>query len=172
MAAKIVKSDRIPEELEPMIENILFILNDFCSKFLDDEYAEVLRKLILKLARKRPSPLLSGKPPTWAAGAIHAIGMVNFLFDPSQKPHVKSSQISEYFGLAQNTISAKSQSIRKLLKMNQMDVEWMTPSRIEDSPMTWFIMVNGFIIDARQAPLEIQLEALRVGAIPYLPQAR
>jgi Domain of unknown function (DUF6398) len=172
MTSKTKKSDRIPEELEPMVENIMFILNDFCSKFLNDEYAEILRKLIIKMARKRPSPLLSGKPPTWAAGAIHAIGMVNFLFDPSQKPHVKSAQISEYFGLAQNTISAKSQSIRKLLKMNQMDVEWMTSSRIEDSPMTWFIIVNGFMVDAREMPLEVQLEALRVGAIPYLPQSR
>jgi Domain of unknown function (DUF6398) len=172
MAAKIKKSDRIPEELEPMVENIMFILNDFCSKFLNDEYADILRKLILKLARKRPSPLLSGKPPTWTAGAIHAIGLVNFLFDPSQKPHVKSSQISEYFGLAQNTISAKSQSIRKLLKMNQMDVEWMIPSRIEDSPMVWIIIVNGFMVDAREMPLEVQLEAVRVGAIPYLPKQK
>ncbi len=172
MAAKTKKSDRIPEELEPMVENILFVLNDFSSKYLDDEYAEVLRRLIVKLARKRPSPLLSGKPPTWAAGAIHAIGMVNFLFDPSQKPHVKSSQISEYFGLAQNTISAKSQSIRKLLKMNQMDVEWMTPSRIDDNPMVWFIVVNGLLMDAREMPLEIQLEAVRIGAIPYLPKPR
>jgi hypothetical protein len=172
MPTKPKKSDRIPEGLEPMVENIMVALNDFCSKYLDEEYAKVLHRLIVKLARKRPSPLLSGKAPTWAAGAIHAIGTVNFVFDPSQKPHVKSPQISEYFGLAQNTISAKSQSIRKLFKMNQMDTEWMTPSRIEDSPMVWWIRVNGLFMDARELPLEIQLEAVRVGAIPYLPKQK
>jgi hypothetical protein len=170
MVTKPKNTDRIPEELEPMVENIMLILNDFCAKFLDDEYAQVLHRLIIKLARKRPSPLLGGKAPTWAAGAIHAIGTVNFVFDPSQKPHVKSWQISEYFGLSQSTVSAKSQSIRKLFKMRQFDATWMLPSRIDESPMVWFIVVNGLMVDAREMPLAVQLEAVRVGAIPYLPK--
>lgn len=172
MATKPKTSERIPEELEPMVNSIMALLDDFCVKYLDAEYAEVLHKLILKLARKRPSPLLGGKAPTWAAGAVHAVAMVNFAFDPSQKPHIKSPQISGYFGLAQNTVSAKSQSIRKLLKMRQMDATWMTESRVEDSPVVWWIQVNGFIMDARELPLEIQLEAVRIGAIPYLPEQK
>lgn len=172
MTTKTTKSDRIPQELESTFEDILGYINEFCTTCLNDEYAQLLHKLALKLARKRPSPLLSGNPKTWAAGMIHALGMVNFLFDPSQKPHVKSSEISQHFGLAQNTISAKSQNVRKLFKMYQLDPEWMLPSRIEDSPMTWFIIVNGMPMDARYAPLEIQLKAVQVGAIPYLPKPR
>ena len=57
------------------------------------------------LCRKRPSPLLQGNMYTWAAGMIHALGTVNFLFDGSQTIHLPSSFISEYFGLGQCTCS-------------------------------------------------------------------
>jgi hypothetical protein len=43
----------------------------------------VCRRLVARLARKRPSPLVRGDMRIWAAGAIHAVGQVNFLFDRS-----------------------------------------------------------------------------------------
>jgi hypothetical protein len=33
-------------------------------------------------------------------------------------------------------------------------------------------MINGLVVDAREAPPEIQEEALRRGLIPYLPGER
>jgi hypothetical protein len=48
-----------------------------------------------------------------------------------------------------------------LLKLGLMDFQWTRPSRLVDNPMAWFIQVNGLIVDARQAPREIQEEALR-----------
>ena len=33
-------------------------------------------------------------------------------------------------------------------------------------------MINGLVVDAREAPREIQEEALRGGLIPYLPGER
>src|SRR5258708_40062335 len=44
--------------------------------------------------------------------------MVNFLFDPSQTPHVPASQIWEHFGLSSSTMQAKSKQIRDLLGMS------------------------------------------------------
>jgi hypothetical protein len=38
--------------------------------------------------------------------------------------------------------------------------------------MIWMVMVNGFIMDIRSAPLELQEEALRKGLIPYLPKQK
>ena len=35
--------------------------------------------------------------------------------------------------------------------------------------MVWMISVNGFLIDARYAPADIQAEAYRRGLIPYIP---
>lgn len=67
-----------------VFETIVSLTNDFCKTHLNEEYAELCRKLAEKLARKRPSPLLSGKPNTWACGIVRAIGMVNFLDDRSR----------------------------------------------------------------------------------------
>ena len=57
-----------------------------------------------------------------------------------------------------------------MMKMHQMDPNWCLPSKMEDNPLIWMVSVNGFIIDIRQAPREIQEEALRKGIIPYLPE--
>ena len=57
--------------------------------------AQLCRELTATLCRKRPSPLLRGKANTWACGIIHAVGMVNFLFDSSQTPHIEARQIWE-----------------------------------------------------------------------------
>lgn len=54
-------------DVKPILEAIVRLTNEFCHEHLNDEYAELCRKLAEKLSRKRPSPLLSGKPATWAA---------------------------------------------------------------------------------------------------------
>lgn len=125
--------------------------------------------MAVKLARKRPSPLLYGQGATWAAGIVHALGMVNFLFDKSQIPHIRSQEIVEWFDLAQSTISAKSKSIRDMLKISQLDSCWTLPSRLIDHPMAWLVEVNGFIIDIRQASYDLQVKAFNAGVIPYIP---
>lgn len=43
----------------------------------------MIDRVVGALARKRPSPLSSGKDSVWAAAAVHALGRVNFLDDPS-----------------------------------------------------------------------------------------
>ncbi len=112
---------------------------------------------------------MSGRSNTWSAGIIHALGMVNFLFDKSQDPHLSSKELSEWFGLSQNTIGAKSKSIRDMFKMMQLDPRWTLSSNMDNNPMVWMIMVNGFIIDARRATYEIQEQAYNAGVIPYIP---
>lgn len=42
-------------------------------------------------------------------------------------------------------------------------------SNLDNNPMVWMIMVNGFIIDSRRAAYEIQEQAYRAGIIPYIP---
>ncbi len=48
------------------VEEIAGLVDAFCREHLNDEYAELCRRLTEKLARKRPSPLVSGRPNTWA----------------------------------------------------------------------------------------------------------
>jgi hypothetical protein len=59
---------------------------------LNEEYEALGRKLAGVLARKRPSPLLSGKPDSWASGIVRVIGWVNFLGDPTQPHHMKMTE--------------------------------------------------------------------------------
>ena len=110
-----------------------------------------------------------GKPAGWASGIVHAIGFINFLQDPSQSPHMTSAQLADGFGVSQQTMQTKSKIIRDEFDLMQMDPDWCLPSLIDDNPMVWMLEVNGFIIDARTAPLESQLEAYRLGLIPYVP---
>jgi hypothetical protein len=72
---------RIPEALRHDVEKIFTLTDPFSGEHLDAEYGELVRTLIAKLARKRPSPLARGDLRIWMAAAIYAIGSVNFMFD-------------------------------------------------------------------------------------------
>ncbi len=45
-------------------------------------------------------------------------------------------------------------------------------SLAEQSPMTWMVSLNGFMVDVRRLPREIQAAAFAKGLIPYLPEER
>ena len=44
------------------------------------------RRALAALCRKRPSPLVSGKPETWACAVLYALGQVNYLSDKASTP--------------------------------------------------------------------------------------
>lgn len=162
----------IPATARPAYDTIVGLTDAFCREHLDGEYGELCRRLAGKLARKRPSPLASGKPESWASGIVRVIGWVNFLGDPSQPHHMKMTDIDEGFGVSEATGSAKSRAIRDLLKVHPLDPEWTLPGRMDDNPMAWMLEVNGLIVDARQMPRAFQEAAYREGLIPYVPGGR
>jgi hypothetical protein len=166
---KPTKSETVPEAMRSKFEEITQLTDAFCTQYLNQEYAQLCRYLTAALCRKRPSPLSSGKANTWACGIVHAIGMVNFLFDSSQQPHMKATDIYSAFGIGQSTGQGKSKQIRDLMDMHQMDPNWSLPSLIDRNPLAWMISVNGLLVDARRMPRSIQEEAFRKGLIPYLP---
>jgi hypothetical protein len=141
----------------------------FCEQHLNDEYEQLIRLALAALCRKRPSPLLKGQEYSWAAGAVHALGMVNFLFDASQTPHRKATDIWAHFCLASGTGQTHSKKIRDALDMGQMDPQWTLPSRMDANPLVWMLEVNGFMVDVRHMPLEVQDIAFAKGLIPYVP---
>lgn len=158
------------EQTAEVLRTIIDMVERFCHEHLTDEYADLCRKLAEKLGRKRPSPLLSGNPNTWACGIVRTIGWVNFLDDKSQTPHMKLTAIDKAFGVGESTGQGKAMLIRKMFKIRPMDPAWSLRSRIEQNPMAWMIQVNGFLVDARFLKREIQEEALRKGLIPYIPE--
>jgi hypothetical protein len=162
-------SQRVPKDLQARFDAITELTDRFAQAYLTDEYAQVCRQLTATLCRKRPSPLVQGTAPTWACGILHAVGMVNFLFDAAQTPHIAASQIWDHFGLSASTMQAKSKHIRALLGMSPFDPEWTIPSMIDRNPLIWMLEINGLLVDVRSAPRPIQEEAFRRGWIPYVP---
>lgn len=163
-------AERVPKQMQAKFEEIVSLTDTFCQKHLNEEYAQLCRLLAAALSRKRPSPLAKGKVNTWACGIVHALGMVNFLFDPSQTPHMSASEIYQQFGVSQSTGSAKSKQVRDAMDMYPLDPKWCVPSNIDKNPLAWMVSINGLIVDVRNAPREFQQEAFRIGLIPYLPE--
>ena len=126
-------------------------------------------RLLEKLCRKRPSPLLNGRRNTWAAGIVYAIAANNLIFDKSMPIHRTADELSRPFGLAPATASAKAAEIRRLVRLSPLDTQWLLPELIEENFALWTLSWNGFIVDARDLPPEIQREAARMGLIPYAP---
>jgi hypothetical protein len=136
---------------------------------LDEEYAQLARHATAALCRKRPSSLATGHHNTWACGIVYALGAANFLFDKSQTPTMRATELCAGFGISQSTGSAKAKVVRDALGMGQMDPQWYRPSKMEDNPLAWMITVNGFAVDVRQMPREVQEMAYEKGLIPYIP---
>ncbi|MGB5158188.1 DUF6398 domain-containing protein [Desulfobacterium sp. N47] len=165
------KSIKVPKEMEDIYLSITKITDEFSKEHLNDEYTEFIQYAVAELCRKRPSPLSKGNLNIWACAITHAIGVVNFLDDSSQTPHMKVSKLYETFGVKPSTGQTKSKQVRTLLEMSQFDVNWTLPSRMDRNPMVWMITVNGLIVDVRTQPREIQEIAYEKGLIPYLPKA-
>src|ERR1700732_44348 len=64
----------VPRRMLPICEKIIAVTDGVCDRHLNQEYRELARKMAAALARKRPSPLTSGQPRTWAAGIMYALG--------------------------------------------------------------------------------------------------
>ena len=163
------KSEKVPRKMQEKFDAIVALMDAVCQEHLNEEYAQLARQATAALCRKRPSPLLSGRVSYWACGIIYALGFVNFLFDKSQDPHMTAAELCAAFGVAKGTGAAKSRTVRDALGMGQMDPNWYLPSGMDENIMAWMIMVDGFIVDARSLPPEMQEIAYEKGLIPYVP---
>jgi Domain of unknown function (DUF6398) len=160
---------RVPAAAKPVFDDIVSITDQFCQQHLDAEYATLCVKLTAKLARKRPSPLLRGDRGIWAAGIVYAIGRVNFLADPNQKPHLRTDELADLLGVKQTTMTNKGRLIADTLRIGLMDPEFSRRDMIDKNPMAWLLEVDGLLVDARRLPPELQVQAWRQGLIPYVP---
>lgn len=107
--------------MRPIFDAIVALTDRVCEEHLNDEYAQLCRRLAAVLSRKRPSPLEQGRVEIWACGIVYAIGRVNFLFDPSQTPHTSTAELCDWFGVAKSTGGAKAKTVMDAVKMGQLD---------------------------------------------------
>lgn len=171
-AQKPAKKERVPAAMQAKVDSLMQGIDGFCDTHLNGEYRQLIHAAVCALARKRPSPLLGGREPSWCAGLVHAIGTANFLFDKSQTPHCKAPVIYTHFGISAQTGQAHSKKVRELLRIGIFDPKWTLPSKLDNTPMAWMVEVDGFIRDIRTLPIEVQVEACALGLIPYVPALR
>ncbi len=163
------QSESVPGVSEPAYSAIVNLTDGVCQKYLNSEYATLARQLAATLARKRPSPILRGKPEIWACGILYALGTVNFLFDKTQTPHIRADELCAVFGISKSSGENKARLIRDLLKMYPLDPNWCVPGNLEQNPLVWTLQVNGMMVDIRHMPREVQAIAYEKGLIPYIP---
>ncbi len=163
---------RIPTAMRERTREIVAITDTACVACLDEEYAFLCRQFVARLARKRPSPLVRGNARIWAAGAIYAIGQQNFLFDRSQQPHLTSDQLAAQLGVVKTTMANKAALISKTLNLGAFEPDLTHSATLEQHPLAWLVEIEGFIVDARMLPADVQDEARRRGLIPDLDGRR
>jgi hypothetical protein len=159
----------IPKSLRQAVGAIEAFTDQFCVERLDEEYAELCRRLIAKLARKRPSPLLRGAPRVWAAGVLYAVGRANFVFDRSQPIHLSGGELAALTGVPTSTMAGKASRICNLVDLGPLDFEFSRRDLLQRNPFAWLVEVDGIPVDARWLPPELRVEARRRGLIPDSP---
>jgi len=166
------RSTAVPKSMQAAYAAVVALTDAFCRDRLTEEYRDLARAMAAALARKRPSPLSSGQPRTWACGIIHALGQLNFLTDKASQPHMAMADICAAFGVGQSTASAKARVISDALHTNRMDPTWMLKSLVDRNPLIWLAEINGILVDLRDMPREVQAVAYDRGMIPYIPADR
>ncbi len=162
----------VPHAVRPYAEHVVALTDAVCREHLDVEYADLCRRVVAKLSRKRPSPLTRGDLRIWAAGVVYAIGQLNFVFDPSQSPHATADQLSGWLGVKKTTMANKGRLIRDTLKLGHFNVEFMRHNLVDASPLAWLLEVDGMLVDIRHAPRHLQVQAFDLGLIPHVPLGR
>ena len=137
---------RIPEALLHDAEEIFKLTDPFCAEHLDAEYGHLCRKLVAKLARKRPSPLVRGELRIWAGAVIYTVGSINFLFDKSFLPHATPDTLCNAFEVSKRTVAQKAKLIRDMFDLGYFNPEFSTEHMAKNNPLSRLRMVDGFLV--------------------------
>lgn len=162
---------KVPKGARAHAEKVIAVSDALCLAHLDEEYADLCRRMVGKLARKRPAPLFRGDLRIWGSGVVYAVGQVNFLFDSQQPLHLTADELGRLMGVKKTTMANKAKLIRDLLEVSHFDPEFSRREIIESNPLVWMLEVDGLPVDARWLPLELQIHAFERGLIPYVPGA-
>ncbi len=163
------RSISVPKKLQDAYGAITTLTDAFCHEHLNKDYRVLAQRMTAALCRKRPSPLASGQARTWACGIIYVLGQINFLTDPSTQPFMTTADLCARFGVGQSTASAKGRVISQALDTSRLNPEWLLPGLLDKNPLVWMAEVNGFLVDLRDMPHEVQQIAFDKGMIPYIP---
>lgn len=58
--------------------------------------------------------------------------------------------------------------IRDELRLDGLSLEFWRAELLQGTPLAWLVEINGFVVDARMLPPDLQQEAHEPGLIPAL----
>jgi hypothetical protein len=121
----VLGNHKVPPAMIARFNEIGELISQFWDERSNDDMKQLSLKALAKLSRKRPSPIVTGKPKTWAAGISYAIGSINFIFDQSKKDtYVSAETFAKSFGLAKSTIAGQARTVRKILNLSYFSTEY------------------------------------------------
>jgi hypothetical protein len=167
--AKTSRATSVPKNMTATYQSIVALTDSFCREHLDEDYRQLAQLMAAELCRKQPSPVASGPPLSWACGIIHVLGRTNFLSDPSTQPYMTLADVAKKFGVGESTASAKAAAISRAIRTGPLEPRWTLPSLLSQNPLVWMFEVNGFLVDLRDMPREVQEQAFEEGLIPFIP---
>jgi hypothetical protein len=68
---------------------------------------------------------------------VYAVGQINFLFDPTQTPHLTAKDLAKRLGVAQTTMTNKAGLINRTLDIGMFEPERTRLAMLEQHPMAW-----------------------------------
>lgn len=148
-----VMDSQVIERKEALIAHT----DGFCAAHLNSEYKALCRQLIEKMARRRDVPFLRGSLEIWAAGIIHALGSMNFLFDRGTQPYVSATDIAKYFGVKPGSAAQRATMIRDTLGLDHFNHEFATSQTQTHQADLQNLMVQTISAMAPDIPPELLL---------------
>ena len=106
----------VPRRMLPIYKKVVDAIDEVCGRYLNQECHDLARTMTQALCRKRPSPLTSGQPRTWACAIVYVLGRVNFLDAKSSSPHMTMIDLCAAFGVGEKTLHTKARVIEDVLQ--------------------------------------------------------
>jgi len=100
---------------------------------------------------------------------LYTVGSINFLFDPSQEPHLRADELAVLTGVAKATMANKAALIRRTVRLGPLEPELCRRELLARHPFAWLVEIDGLIVDVRALPQSLQDDARRRGLVPGSP---
>lgn len=133
------------------------LLENFGSKFLDDELKSYVLNLFKKISQKSLLNIYRGKNEIWAASIIYVIARLNFLFDKENDNYVSVDELCDYFNVKKSTIGNKATQIEKIYNISPGNKKYTKPEiakLFEYYKTTDGFIIPSFLIDEKEIIIE------------------
>ncbi len=166
-------STTVPEPRRARFLRVVALTDDFCAKHLPSAYTDLMRRFASCVFQSN-LPVMRGRVQSWAAGIAYAAMRLDGGYDCELVLPFAASEVGDAFGVSESTTRAKFELIREALEqaIEMTDYSDLASHAAEagyaEDDLPWLVEAGGVVLDLRQAPRDVQVEAFEYGLIPYV----